>query len=182
MFGESDVKKNSSAIHRPFRIRPHTVNMSFPCRPIICALLIAVSATADTLKSGDTVKSFSAKDQHGQGFELKPGIRYLLISFDMSTGKKANAFLASKGASFLNDLKAVYVSNIHGMPAVGRVFALPKMRKYPHRIVLADSEDLLRDFPAQKDKVTILALDPKLQITAIYFWDPAKDFPAELKG
>ena len=150
-------------------------------RHIICALLITVAAAAETLKTGDTVKGFSAKDQHGEAFELKPGIHYLIVSFDMSTGKKANAFLASKGGAFFNDLKAVYVSNIHGMPAVGRFFALPKMRKYPHRIVLADSEDLLRDYPHQKDNITILALDPNLKITAIYFWDPAKDLPEELK-
>jgi hypothetical protein len=155
------------------RIMPST------CRHIICAFLIAVAASAETLKTGDTVKSFLAKDQHGQAFELKPGMRCLLVTFDMSTGKKANAFLASKGAAFLNERKAVYVSNIQGMPAIGRAFALPKMRKYPHRIVLADSEDLLRDFPSQKGKVTILALDPKLRITAISFWDPEKDFPAD---
>jgi hypothetical protein len=139
------------------------------------------AAAAETLKTGDTVKRFSAKDQHGEAFELNPGINFLIVSFDMSTGKKANAFLASKGGAFLNDLKAVYVSNIHGMPAVGRLFALPKMRKYPHRIVLADSVDLLSDYPNQKDKITILALDPNLKITAIYFWDPAKDLPVELK-
>ena len=156
--------------------------MPFYCRHILCALLVTAAVAAETLKTGDTVKGFSAKDQHGLAFELKPGIRFLLVSFDMSTGKKANAFLASKGAPFLNDLKAAYVSNIHGMPAIGRAFALPKMRKYPHRIVLADSVDMLRAYPAQKDKVTILALDPELRITAIHFWDPAKDLPAELKN
>jgi hypothetical protein len=175
------INKNSSIFHRPFRITHDTGLMRFPFPRLFCALFLALAASAEPMKVGDSVKTFTAKDQHGQDFELKGEIEYLLVSFDMSTGKKANAFLEGKGAAFLDTLKAVYVSNIHGMPAVGRFFAMPKMRKYPHRIILADSEDLLRDYPTEKDRVTVLALDPNLKITAIYFWDPSKDLPAELK-
>lgn len=131
-------------------------------------------SAAELLKVGDTVQNFSAKDQHGKDFEFKPGVRLLLIAFDMSTGKEANRALEKKGAAFLDENKAVFVSNIHGMPAIGRAFALPKMRKYPHRIILGDDEKLLDPFPRQKDRVTVLALDEKAHVTALKYWDPEK--------
>ena len=143
----------------------------------ICFLSIIVASAGETLKIGDPVPALKAKDQHGTEFELKKGVQKMFVSFDMSTGKEANAYFAGKGADLLKDGRAVYVSNIHGMPAIGRVFALPKMRKYPHRIILADSENLLARYPQQKDRITILALDSELKITQIAFWNP-KDEPA----
>ena len=103
-------------------------------------LALFTAAGAEPLTIGEVLPSFKAKDQHGQDFELQPGVRRLFVSFDMSTGKDANTYFADKGADFLKNSHAVYLSNIHGMPSVGRLFALPKMRKYPHRIILADSE------------------------------------------
>lgn len=138
-------------------------------------LSIFVASANETLKIGDPVPTFKAKDQHGTEFELRKGVQKMFVSFDMSTGKEANAYFASKGAELLKGGRAVYVSNIHGMPAIGRVFALPKMRKYPHRIILADAENLLARYPQQKDRITILALDPELKITQIAFWNPKED-------
>lgn len=131
-------------------------------------------ASAAELKVGDAIPAFSAKDQHGESFELKPGLRTMLVAFDMSDGKAANKQLSEKGATYLTERNAVFVSNIHGMPGIGRAFALPKMRKYPHRIVLADSETLLAPFPKQKERVTVLTLDSAGKIEAIKFWDPDK--------
>ena len=163
-------------------MRMEAANMSWLIRLFLCGLFVMVAPAAETLKVGDALPAFSAKDQHGQEFQLKAGVRYLFVSFDMSTGKKANAFFAAKEPEYLDKMKGVYVSNIHGMPAIGRAFALPRMRKYPHRIVLADSADLLRAYPTEKEKVTILVLDPNLKITAIHFWDPEKDLPAGVKN
>ena len=71
----------------------------------------------------------------------------------------------------------VFLSNIYGMPGIGRVFALPKMRKYPHRIMLADEEGLLDNYPAEKSMVTIFKLDAGKKISEIAFWDPRKGEP-----
>jgi hypothetical protein len=90
-------------------------------------------------------------------------------------GKSANKALEKKGADYLPDRNAVFIANIYGMPAVGRFFAMPKMRKYPHRIMLADAEGLLDDFPQKDGKVTIFDLDAEGKIKAIRFWDPEKE-------
>ena len=133
----------------------------------------AQGAAVKTYQTGSAVAAFNANDQHGKAYTFKKGTRYLLLSFDMGTGKKANKVLTEKGAAYLPGKKAVYVANIFGMPGIGRAFALPKMRRYAHTIILADQKDLLAPFPTQKGKVTILALNPAGVVTGISYWDPA---------
>lgn len=141
--------------------------------------LTAAGISAEPYKSGSTVAAFSANDQFGKPFKLDGNCRTLLISFDMETGKQANAKLSAPGKDFLPQRRAVYVANIHGMPAIGRAFALPKMRSYAHRIVLADSPALLAPFPHQEKRVTVISLRQG-KVTAIRYWDPATEEPAKV--
>ncbi|RYD64196.1 MAG: hypothetical protein EOP84_32940 [Verrucomicrobiaceae bacterium] len=96
----------------------------------LAALILGTLAVhADPYAKGDTVKPFTAKDQHEQAYTFDAkSTRYLLISHDMETGKKANGALTALGKDHLTSKKAVYIANIHGMPGVGRMFALPKMK------------------------------------------------------
>lgn len=141
---------------------------------VICALSIG-HAMADPYSTGSKVASFTAKDQHEKEFTLKPAdTRFLLVSHDMDTGKKANGALTALGKDYLGSKNAVYVANIHGMPGIGRMFALPKMRKYAHRIILGDDAALIANFPEQAGKVTILTLsDGKVQ--SVSYWTPGTD-------
>ncbi len=129
---------------------------------------------ADTYKIGDKLDAFTVKDQHEKAYSFTPGPKILLVSFEMGTGKKANKWFAEKGADFLPKQQAVFIADIHGMPGVGRVFALPKMKKYPHRILLGDDKNLLLRYPKQDDRLTVLRLDADATITAIDFVDPEK--------
>lgn len=139
------------------------------------ALGLAAVATAAPYAKGDKVQGLSAKDQHGQDWTFDArSTRFLLVSFDMETGKKANAALSSLGKDYLPDKQAYYLANIHGMPGVGRMFALPKMRKYPHRIILGDTPDLVTSFPQQAAKVTVLKLDHGT-VHSVQYWDPASE-------
>ena len=101
------------------------------------------TARAAELAVGDAVPAFSAKDQFGKEFKFAPGLRFLVLGFEMGAAKQANLKLAGLGGGWLEKRGAVYVMDIHTMPAVARLFALPKMRKYPQRIVLAEAEGLL---------------------------------------
>lgn len=139
--------------------------------PILLFLTSFVCTHAELAK-GDSIPRFTVQDQHEKPFTLEPGPRYLLVSFDMSTGKAANGFLEKRSNEFLEENKALFLSNIHGMPWIGRKFALPKMRKYPHRILLADEEGMLDAYPVQDGKVTVLELDSNLEIVSVHFWDP----------
>jgi hypothetical protein len=142
---------------------------------IAVTLLGSALSLAAPYAVGQRVDSFQAKDQHENAFSLKPAeTRFLLVSHDMETGKKANAVLTALGKEFLPDKKAVYVANIHGMPGVGRMFALPKMKKYAHQIVLGDDADLIARFPQQAGKVTVIALTDA-KVKSIQYWDPGSD-------
>jgi hypothetical protein len=125
--------------------------------------------------TGSKVEPFTAKDQHEQAFTLKPAeTRFLLTSHDMETGKKANAVLTTLGKDYLGGKKAVYMANIHGMPGIGRAFALPKMKKYAHRIILGDDAALIARFPEQKGKVTVLTLSGG-KVTSVAYWTPGAE-------
>lgn len=132
-------------------------------------------ALAAPYAEGSKVEPFTAKTQHEKNFTLQPSdTRFLLISHDMETGKKANAVLTTVGPANLASKKVVYLANIHGMPGVGRMFALPKMRKYSHTIILGDDAGLIAKFPEQTNKVTVLKLaDGK--VSSVQYWAPGAE-------
>ena len=139
---------------------------------LLVAMFGMVMALGAPYQKGDKVQAFDAKDQYGTAFTLKPEeTRYLLVSHDMDTGKKANAVLSALGKEHLGKKKAVYVANIHGMPGIGRMFAIPKMKKYSHRIILGDDEKLIARFPEQKGKVTVLIMNAG-KIKSVAYWNP----------
>ncbi len=137
--------------------------------------LLCVSVHAAPIAVGDAVPAIVANDQHGAPFQFTNGIRFLLVVTEMAASKSANQKLAAAGAGFLEQHHAAYLMDIHTMPAIARVFALPKMRKYPHRIVLVDTPDALAAFPAQPGRVTVLSLTPAGRVEKISFWDPASE-------
>ena len=62
-------------------------------------LLFALTwaAPAGELKVGDAVPGFSAKDQFGIEFKFTPGLRFLLLGFDMGASRPANLKLGGPG-------------------------------------------------------------------------------------
>lgn len=147
----------------------------------LCILFLFVPFalfSAELYKIGDKIDPFTVKDQHEKEFTFTPGPRIFIVSLEMSPGKKANKWFAEKGADFLPQQKAIFLSDIHGMPGIGRTFALPKMKKYPHRILLGDAKDLLVRYPKQDEKLTVFRLDDTARITAIEFVDPEKGLDA----
>jgi hypothetical protein len=134
---------------------------------------------ADLLKVGDTYPTFTTQDQHEVEFTLTGEVQYLMISFDMTTGKKANAYLTEKSPDFFSSNKVVYMANIYGMPWIGRKFAMPKMKKYNHRILIADEEGLLDPVPTRDGEVTIVKLSSQQKIEKITFWNPKEELILE---
>lgn len=153
--------------------------------PLLFSLLLLAAATplaAQTYQVGDTFAGFATRDQHDKAFTYEGGARLVIVAFEMGTGKAANAFFERQPAGFLAQHQAIFLSNIHGMPGIARAFALPKMRKYPHRILLADGETFLARYPKQEDLLTVLALDPRGVITGIRHVNPKKEMPAIFAG
>jgi hypothetical protein len=153
----------------------HSRFLKFTATVLATAVLSAGFALAAPYAPGSKVEPFTAKDQHEQPFTLKPGeTKFLLVSHDMETGKKANAALTALGKDYLGANHAVYIANIHGMPGIGRMFALPKMKKYAHRIILGDDAALIAKFPEQKGKVTVLKLSEG-NVSSVAYWTPGAE-------
>jgi hypothetical protein len=151
------------------------INMNFRRLVFLGFCLVWISARAAQLAVGDAVPTFSAKDQHGKEFNLTNGVKFLLVATEMACAKSANQKLAEQGAGFLEKHQAAYVLDIHSMPSIARVFALPKMRKYPQRIVLVETAETLAAFPVQPGRVTVLALTSAGRVRKISYWDPARE-------
>ncbi len=155
------------------RIPSGRLLLAFAC---LIALFPGVMHAAEPYRVGDTLEAFTVNDAKGGAFAYQPGsLALLLVSYEMGTGKAVNAFLEDQSPDFLTRHRAAFLANIHGMPGVGRFFALPKMAKYPHRILLADSETLLTRHPVAEDRITAFVLDALGRITAIRQVDPKKD-------
>lgn len=156
----------------------------FPRLFLVLALLVSFSVVqaVEKYKKSDVLTPFTTKDQHENSYTLEPGIKLVVVSFEMGSGKAANAFFEKQPADFLTKNQAVFIANIYGMPGIGRMFALPKMKKYPHRILLADAEDFLARYPEKEDMLTVLRLDDKGVVQSVDFVDPKKGLPAVFKG
>lgn len=141
-------------------------------------LLLAAALAAQTYRPGDRFAPFSTKDQHDRAYTYEGGARRVIVAFEMGSGKAANAFFETQPADFLARHDTIFLSNIHGMPGIARAFAMPKMRKYPHRILIADGKDFLARYPTQEDQLTVLSLDASGVITDISFVDPKRGLPA----
>jgi hypothetical protein len=135
---------------------------------------------AAPLETGGSIPKISARDQHGADYVFTNGTAFLLIALDMESAKAANKKLAEQGAGFLEKHGAVYLMDIHAMPGIARYFALPKMRKYPHRIVLMETADALNWVPAKAGHITILKLTPEGRIKTVSYWQPAAEPAADL--
>lgn len=148
----------------------------------VIVLLSAITVSAqEKYKKSDVFTPFTTKDQHESSYTFEPGIKLVVVSFEMGSGKSANAFFEKQPADFLARNHAIFIANIYGMPGIGRMFALPKMKKYPHRILLADEESFLARYPEKNNQLTVLRLDDKGIVQSVEFVDPKKDLPALFK-
>jgi hypothetical protein len=141
----------------------------------ICLIGGTLGAAPLVLAAGDVIPEITAADQQGKAFSTTNGCQFLLIATEMNAAKAANAKLAEQGAGFLEKHQAAYLLDIHTMPGIARLFAFPKMRKDPERIILVDTAKTLSVFPAQPGRVTVVALTPDRHIQKISFWDPVSE-------
>ena len=144
--------------------------MHRPAILVFCLLWVPVHAAQ--MAVGDAVPMIAAKDQHGAEFIFTNGNKFLLVATERVCATAANHKLAEQGAGYLEKHHSAYLMDIHTMPAAARWFAIPKMKKYPQRIVLVDSAETLTDFPVRPGCVTVLALTAAGRIQKISFWNP----------
>jgi len=127
---------------------------------LVAAILFASTALAEPWAVGTQLAPLTLVDQHGAAIEVDASVRVLIFSREMEGGGIVKEALATRGAEFLEQNGAVYVSDVSRMPALVRsAFALPAMRRRDYRIALDDRGEATRDIPGVEGKPTVLVLD-----------------------
>lgn len=120
---------------------------------------LIIFAYSEELSINDEISSFSLANQFNQKKTIDSNINILIVSFEKNTGKEVNEFLEKKSPNFLENHNAVFIANISGMPMfITKMFALPKMRKYKHEILLIYDEKENR-FKAKDGMSTLYRLE-----------------------
>ncbi len=137
-----------------------------------CLVVAEDSKPTEKLGIGAVMEQLTLEDQHGQKHTLQPGTRHVIISANMELSKGIHTWLQEKSPSYLEDHNAEYVADITEMPdIITWLFAGPKMRKYPFRILLADDENFAPHYPLVEDKVAVFDIDANRVITEISYYD-----------
>lgn len=145
-----------------------------------CLLIPAAVAAAGALAVGDRLPAIAFTDQHDIEAAVGTDTRVVLFARDMEGAEIVEKALAEDGAGLLAEARAVFVSDIHRMPRIiTRLFALPAMRRRPYRMLLDRDGTRTADFPAQKEKVSLMRLE-NLVIRSIEYVETPEQLRAAL--
>ncbi|MCI4407066.1 MAG: hypothetical protein JHC35_07265 [Sulfuricurvum sp.] len=123
----------------------------------VVLLLAALSLWGAPYKVGQSVMPLDLNDQFGKRYTLKAMPKTLIMAFEKGTGATVNEYLAVQEKGYLAKNKAAFVADISQMPKfITESFALPKMRKYNHTVLLIQDEEQGLNFPYQEDKITVM--------------------------
>ncbi len=147
-------------------------------KKVVVLLLAFMSLWGDPYKVGQSVLPLSLSDQFGKKYTLKVMPSTLILAFEKGTAATVNDYLAAQGKGYLGKYKAAFVADISQMPNfITESFALPKMRKYPHTVLLIRDEEQGLLFPGEEEKITVLKFRGNF-VTKIDFIST----PSELKA
>jgi hypothetical protein len=129
---------------------------------------------------GAVLAPIALEDQHGAPGGVDASTRGVLLTRDMDAGAFVREALAEDGAGQLERAGAVYVADVHRMPAlIRRLVALPRMRERPYRVLVDADGAPTAPLPAEEGKVTWLRLDG-LQVVEARFLTGAEQVRSAL--
>ena len=122
-------------------------------------MLSALSMLAHAANVGEILKPWTLLDQHEQPYTLNDQTHVLLVARNMDGSKMVKAALEDQPKGYLEARNTVFLADVHGMPSlIGKMFALPAMRKYTYRVVLDRDGSVAAHYPGAEDKVLWLQL------------------------
>jgi len=146
---------------------------------IALALFIAPPSLAQSetlsspLQTGDAFPSLQLPDAFGNAYQLPyPGVRHVLFSADMDANDLMEQSFGELDKGDFTAAGLVYVADISGMPRlIARLFAIPSLRDYPFRVLLAREAEQLAMLPRQEGAVSVITLAGDGQVTKIEHLD-----------
>ncbi len=126
-------------------------------KKLLLMAFLGAALMAAPYKVGQSVMPLNLADQFGKKVVLKAMPKTLIMAFEKGTGATVNDYLAAQGKGYLAKHKAAFVADISQMPNfITETFALPKMRKYPHTVLLIRDEEQGLNFPGEDGKITVM--------------------------
>ncbi|NOG31148.1 hypothetical protein HLB35_04085 [Halomonas sp. TBZ9] len=127
--------------------------------------------TSSSLQAGDTFPSLQLPDAFGNVYQLPyPGVRHVLFSADMDANDLMEQSFGELDKGDFTAAGLVYVADISGMPRlVARLFAIPSLRDYPFRVLLARDAEQLAMLPRQEGAVSVISLSQDGEIEKLDF-------------
>lgn len=145
---------------------------------IFVSLLLAFLIANAEFKVGDKFPSFELKDQFDKKLTIDESTSILVLATNKESGKIAHAYFENKPATFFEQKKLIYISDMSSVPGfVLDMFMMGAFKKYPYSLGLLKDEKIAKEMPKKENQITIFFLN-KLQIENILF---AKDVD-ELKA
>ena len=128
-------------------------------KKIVFLITFSTLLFSNSFDLNQNIHSFTLVDQFDKTHIVNGDIKTIIVSFEKGTGADVNEFLSSKSPDFLEKNHAVFIANISGMPSfITKMFALPKMKKYKHNVLLIYDEEDNR-FLQKDDKSTVYKLE-----------------------
>ena len=130
---------------------------------VLSLSLIAVSANAEEqTQSAQTnvMPVLSLKDQFDKTQNIDQSTKIVIFAHDVDGNDIVEEALASYDADKLTAMNTVFLADISGMPSlIGKLFALPAMRKRAYPIMLDREGKLVEGFKVKEEQVTVMFLD-----------------------
>jgi len=138
---------------------------------IVCLLAGATGAAQASLASGEPLPAVTLPDAHGNTYRVPySGVRYVLFGADMDANALIERAFGELDSGEFTAAGLVYVADISAMPAlVARLFAMPALRDYPFRVLLAREAAAVAFFPRQAGAVTVVNVTPQGEVVDVRF-------------
>ena len=115
---------------------------------------------ADKAEVGKPFPPYTVQDAFEQTTIVDLPGAFVAPASEKDVSEKVNEWLKTKAPDYLPRHATEYVSDITPMPGIiTELFARPKMKKYPFKILLARDEAFAKTYPAQKGKIAVYTLD-----------------------
>jgi hypothetical protein len=146
---------------------------------LLLALSGITAAQAQVAEKGKPFPPYTLPDQFDQTNTLSRETRYVIITSQMEISGLVNTWLKGKTNDFLSTQRIEYVADITPMPQlITKLFALPKMKKYPFRLLLARDPKFAATYPRQTGRIALFILDESQVVQKIKFLEK----PEEIEG
>ena len=144
--------------------------------------LIARSALAAPVEQDQPFTPYTVTDAFGATNTLSRDTRFVIISSEKGVSARVNEWLQAKDKDYLPHHRAEYVSDITPMPGIiTTMFALPKMKKYPYKILLSRDPEFAKTYPAKDGKIALFILNEDQRVSQIIYVEKAKELDSYIK-